>query len=101
MTKQQRSVRAAQHRAGRPDTYQRAAYIAAALQQAVYRPYADGTIYGEIPALRGVLANEPTRAACEAELAAVLDSWITARFRRRLPIPVLAGIDRATWEALR
>ncbi len=69
------------------------AYIAAALKQAVYTPQENGTLLGTIPGLQGVLAQEPTQEACQVELAAGLDSWLTARLRRGLEIPVIAGID--------
>jgi len=69
------------------------AYIAAALKQAAYTPQENGALLGTIPALRGVLAQEPTQEACEVELAAGLDSWLTARLRRGLEIPIIEGID--------
>jgi predicted RNase H-like HicB family nuclease len=43
-------------------------YIRAALNQAHYEILDDGTFYGEIPGLPGVLANAVTLEACRDEL---------------------------------
>lgn len=71
------------------------AYIRAAMQRAHYEiidqpgdPY-----YGSIPDCPGVLAVGPTLEACRDELQSVLESWLLLRFWRKLPIPVIDGID--------
>lgn len=72
--------------------WQQAAYIDAAMRRAVYKAFNDGTIYGEIPGIQGVYANEPTQEACEQELASVLDGWLQLRIKLQRPIPVVEGI---------
>ena len=52
-------------------------YIAAALRQARYEILSDdGSYYGEIAELPGVLATADTLEACREELRAVLEGWI-------------------------
>ncbi|HKP53326.1 MAG TPA: type II toxin-antitoxin system HicB family antitoxin [Chloroflexia bacterium] len=70
-----------------------AAYINAAMSHAIYKTLGDSTIYGEIPGIQGVYANEPTREACERELASVLDGWLQLRLAWQRPIPTVDGID--------
>jgi len=72
-----------------------AAYIEAAMRHAAYKPLADGSIYGEIPGIQGVYANEITQEACERELASVLDGWLQLRLKWQRPIPIVDGIDLA------
>lgn len=66
-------------------------YIRAAMRQADYTRFDDGTIYAEIPALRGVWANEATREATEAELRSALEDWIRFRAANHRPIPAIDG----------
>lgn len=70
-----------------------AAYIDAAMRHAIYKALGDGTIYGEIPGIQGVFANEATRETCEGELASVLDGWLLLRLTWQRPIPIVDGID--------
>ena len=65
-----------------------AAYIQAALAQAVYEPLVpDRTIYGSVPGLQGVWANEATQDLCRDELASVIHDWITVRRQEGLSLP--------------
>lgn len=74
----------------------RARYIAAAIAQAKYEVLPDdGSIYATIPGLQGVWAQGKTRESAQAELAGVLEGWLTLSLERRRPIPLIRG-----WEAL-
>ncbi len=70
-----------------------AAYLQAALKRATYEELDNGTIYGVVPGLQGVWANEATQALCRDELASVLHGWIMLHRRDGTPIPPLDGID--------
>ncbi|HEX6608800.1 MAG TPA: type II toxin-antitoxin system HicB family antitoxin [Chloroflexia bacterium] len=74
----------------------RARYIAAAVAQAQYEMLPDdGGIYATVPGLQGVWAQGKTRESAQAELAGVLEGWLTLSLERRRPIPLIRG-----WEAL-
>ena len=65
-------------------------YVRAAMRRARYEILSDDkTYYGEIPGFAGVYANAETLEACRQELEEVLEAWIS----RRLPLPVVDGID--------
>ena len=68
-------------------------YIGAALAQAHYEILDDGTFYGEIPGLPGVLANAVTLEACRDELQDVLEEWIILGLRLGHSLPPVAGIQ--------
>ena len=68
-------------------------YIQAALQRADYEKLDDGTYYGEIPGLQGVLANARTLEECRIQLREVLEDWILLGLRLGHTLPVLDGID--------
>ena len=69
-------------------------YIRAAMRQAHYEILEDdGTYYGEIPGLQGVLANADTLEECRDELQSVLEDWILFRLHKQLLIPIVDGID--------
>ncbi len=67
-------------------------YVNAAMRNADYQDFDDGSVYAHIPALRGVWANEPTREAAEAELRSALEDWIRFRIVHNRPIPTIEGI---------
>lgn len=69
------------------------AYIRAAMGRATYEILDDGSYYGEIPGLPGVLANAPTLEACRQELQDVLEGWLILGLRLGHTIPVIGGID--------
>ena len=52
----------------------------------------DGTFYGEIPAFRGVYANEKTLEECRQTLREVLEEWLLFRIAQGLPIPVINAV---------
>lgn len=68
-------------------------YVRAAMNRATFEVLEDGSIYGEIPPLRGVWSNAETVERAHAELVEVLKGWIALRLARNLPIPSLAGVD--------
>ena len=70
-------------------------YIRRAMQRARYEQIEDGTFYGEIPGFDGVYANAETLEATREQLQEVLEGWLLLSFDRRLPIPVVDGIDLA------
>lgn len=69
-------------------------YIRAAMRQAHYEILEDdGTYYGEIPGLQGILANADTLEECRDELQSVLEDWMLVGFWLGHALPVVDGID--------
>ncbi len=68
-------------------------YVEAALRGARYDKLEDGTFYGEVPRLRGVLATAQTLEACRDQLAEVVEEWVLVRVARGLRVPAMAGIE--------
>jgi predicted RNase H-like HicB family nuclease len=68
------------------------AYITAAMQRARYKIIDDGSIFGEIPALRGVWANAKTLEACRLELQEVLEDWLVVKLRDGDSIPRIGRV---------
>jgi predicted RNase H-like HicB family nuclease len=68
-------------------------YVDAALRGARYDKLEDGTFYGEVPRLRGVLATADSLEDCRDQLAEVIEEWVLVRIARRLPVPPVAGIQ--------
>lgn len=64
-------------------------YVDEALRAARYDKLEDGTFYGEVPQLRGVLATASTLEACREQLAEVVEEWVLVRVAKRLPVPRL------------
>jgi predicted RNase H-like HicB family nuclease len=62
-------------------------YVDEALRSARYDKLEDGTFYGEVPRLRGVLATAETLEECRSQLAEVVEEWVLIRVARRLPVP--------------
>lgn len=74
-------------------------YVHAALRRAKYEILPeDGTYYGEIPECNGVNADAETLEACREQLREVLDEWILLRIHRKLPLPVIDGVELAVKE---
>lgn len=70
-------------------------YIQAAMRRATYEKLEDGTYYGEIPGFEGVYANTRSLEGTREQLQEVLEGWLLLSFDRRLPLPVVDGIDLA------
>lgn len=68
-------------------------YVDEALRSARYDKLEDGTFYGEVPRLRGVLATAETLEGCRSQLAEVVEEWVLIRVARRLPVPRLGGVQ--------
>ena len=68
-------------------------YINAAMETATFEVLSDGTVYGEIPGLRGVWSNADTEEESRAELEEVLEEWIALSLSKNLPIPEIAGVS--------
>ena len=74
-------------------------YLHLAMSWAHYELLGGGEGFcGEIPGFQGVLAQGETLEACREELASTLEDWLLFRISRRLPIPVLQGLDLAVKE---
>jgi predicted RNase H-like HicB family nuclease len=67
-------------------------YVDTALRSARYEKLTDGTYYGEVPRLRGVLATGTTLEACRDELGEVIEEWILVRVAKKLPVPALGKV---------
>jgi len=67
-------------------------YIHAAMTQAHYEILDDGSFYGEIPALQGVLAAADTLEACREELQEALEGWIILGLRLGHAFPPVGGV---------
>lgn len=68
-------------------------YVEKALQSARYDKLDDGTFYGEVPRLRGVLAIGDTLEECRNQLAEVLEEWVLVRVAKGLAVPPLGKIE--------
>ena len=69
-------------------------YLRAAVRKARYEILTgDSSYYGEIPGFDGVYANADTLERCREELEEVLEEWVLFRVSRRLPLPVVDGIE--------
>lgn len=64
-----------------------------ALQGARYDKLEDGTFYGEVPRLRGVLATGGTLEECRDQLAEVIKEWVLVRVAKGLAVPPLGKIE--------
>ncbi|MBI4608026.1 MAG: type II toxin-antitoxin system HicB family antitoxin [Candidatus Rokubacteria bacterium] len=67
-------------------------YLEKALRSARYDKLEDGTFYGEVPRLRGVLATGETFEACRNQLAEVVEEWVLVRVAKGLAVPPLGKI---------
>lgn len=70
-----------------------APYIEAALSRATFEKLDDGTIYAEVPELRGVWANADTEEEARVELAEVVEEWVLLSISRGLPVPDIGGVS--------
>jgi len=68
-------------------------YVDAALRNARYEKLEDGTFYGEVPKLRGVLAVGPNLEACRNQIAEVVEEWVLVRVAKGLPVPPLGKFE--------
>lgn len=62
-------------------------YIESVMARAVYRLLTDGSVFGEIPGVTGVWANEATLERCQRVLRRVLDEWLYLKWRHHEEIP--------------
>ena len=67
-------------------------YVEAALHHGKYEILEDGSYYGEVPPLRGVLATGRTLEACRTTLAEVVEEWILVRVAKGLAVPPLGRV---------
>jgi predicted RNase H-like HicB family nuclease len=67
-------------------------YVEEALRTARYEKLDDGTFYGEVPRLRGVLATAQTLEECRDQLAEVVEEWVLVRVAKGLAVPPLGKI---------
>lgn len=64
-------------------------YVEKALQSARYDKLEDGTFYGAVPRLRGVLATGDTLEESRDQLAEVVEEWVLVRVAKGLAVPPL------------
>lgn len=69
------------------------AYLQAAMRKAKYEILEDGTYYGEIPGLDGVLSNSATLEDCREQLQEVLEGWVLLGVSLGHPIPAIDGLN--------
>jgi len=69
------------------------------MAQARYEMLEGEGFYAEIPSFEGLYAQAETLEACRDELLGALEDWLLFRISRRLPTPVLQGIDLTIKEA--
>ncbi len=69
------------------------AYIAAAMQRAIYETLSDGLVYGEIPDLPGVMGTGETQETCRDDLQGALEAWIVVGLYEHHTLPALDSID--------
>ena len=62
-------------------------YVSAALRHGRYEILEDGTYYGEVPPLRGVLATGRTLESCRSQLSEVIEEWVLVRVAKGLAVP--------------
>ena len=68
-------------------------YVERALRSARYDKLEDGTFYGEVPRLRGVLATGESLEECRNQLAEVVEEWVLVRVAKGLAVPSLGKIE--------
>jgi predicted RNase H-like HicB family nuclease len=68
-------------------------YVDAALRGARYDKLDDGTYYGKIPRLRGVLATADTLEECRDHLGEVVEEWVLVRGAKGLSVPAIGKIE--------
>lgn len=68
-------------------------YVERALRSGRYDKLEDGTFYGEVPRLRGVLATGETLEECRNQLAEVIEEWVLVRVAKGLAVPPLGKIE--------
>ena len=75
-------------------------FINAAMEEAKYKIFEDGTFFGEIESCPGVWSNESTLETCRAILQEVLEEWLLMKIRDGDPLPLIRGIDLNVLNAL-
>ena len=87
-----RSLRAEPWPNAREKTIMIREYVEEALRGARYNKLEDGTFYGEVPRLRGVLTTGKTLEDCRNQLAEVVEEWVLVRVAKGLAVPALGKI---------
>ena len=67
-------------------------YVSAALRHGRYEILEDGTYYGEVPPLRGVLATGRTLESCRSQLSEVIEEWVLVRVAKGLAVPSIGRV---------
>jgi predicted RNase H-like HicB family nuclease len=67
-------------------------YVEEALRRAGYDKLEDGTFYGKVRGLRGVLSTGETLEECRNQLADVVEEWVLVRVAKGLSVPRLGKI---------
>ncbi len=70
-------------------------YINNVMARSVYRILHDGTVFGEIPGLTGVWANEDSMEHCRQVLAKVIEEWLYLKLQNNEELPL--NIESRLW----
>ena len=70
-------------------------YINNVMARSAYRILEDGTVFGEIPGLTGVWANEASLESCRRVLTKVLEEWLYLKLQHKEEIPL--NIESHLW----
>ena len=75
-------------------------YFRAAMRLACYQIQDDDSVYGEIPGFDDVRATGDTLERCQQELLEALEEWVFFRVSRKLPLPIIEGIQLPHYEVM-
>lgn len=67
--------------------YQDRGYIDNLMARAIYRMLEDGSVFGEIPGVTGVWANEASLGLCQKVLRRVLEEWLYLKWKNHEEVP--------------
>lgn len=63
------------------------------MKRARYKTLADGTLFGQIPGVTGVWANECTPDRCREVLQDVLEEWLVLKIRDHDSVPRMGRVS--------
>lgn len=75
-------------------------YLRAVLTRAQYQLQEDESVTGEIPGFDNVHAKGETLKLCQQDLLEALEEWVFFRVSRKLPLPIIDGIQLRQYEVM-